>query len=315
MSAGLQTPAPPADPAVTFRPGTPADSYACFVIFEHSLADLLKRMGSNRPTSLASAEAMATMWAQRQPLYSHLAETADQFWIAERAGEPIGFARAITRDGLQQLTELFITPGSQSHGAGRELLARTFPRGASRIRAIIASADLRAQTLYLRAGLLPRTPVYYFSRVPQMRPGASDLLISAVSGWTPGILDELGAIDCQILEHRRDADHRWLLDEREGYLYSREGRPVGYGYLGRMNGPFALLEAADFPAVLAHAETMAAIRSDAEFGVEVPLLNQTAVDALAARGFQLDSFVGMIMSDQRFGRLQNYILSSPPFFL
>ena len=33
---------------------------------------------------------------------------------------------------------------------------------------------------------------------------------------------------------------------------------VGYGYLGEHNGPFASLDANDFPAILAHAETEAA---------------------------------------------------------
>jgi len=33
------------------------------------------------------------------------------------------------------------------------------------------------------------------------------------------------------------------------------------------------------------------------------------------RGFRLDKFMAVLMSDVPFGRFENYILTSPPFFL
>ena len=64
-------------------------------------------------------------------------------------------------------------------------------------------------------------------------------------------LSTLAEIDKATLGFQRDVDQQWFLANRRGFLYLRDGRPVGYGYVGENSGPFALLDAADFPAVLA----------------------------------------------------------------
>jgi GNAT superfamily N-acetyltransferase len=300
-------------PSVIFRPGAVDDSYTVFELFEQTLADLSRRLGSTRPTSWQDPAALARMWKERRPLYEHLARTAEQFWVAERDGQVIGFARSILRGGLRELTEIFVQPGQQSAGVGRELLARAFPVAGAARRLIIATSDLRAQALYLKAGVYPRFPIYYFWRHPEAVSVATDLNFEPMAA-SPESLERLASLDQALLEHRRDVDHAWLLAERQGYLYYRESRPVGYGYLGIRNGPFALLDPADFPAVLAHAESQA-ILTDGEFGLEVPVVNRTAVDYLLARGCRLDGFMSIAMSDASFGQFENYIVTSPPFFL
>jgi ribosomal protein S18 acetylase RimI-like enzyme len=298
---------------LSFRPGTPGDSYAVFRIFEETLADLNSRLGSNVSTSASNPLALARMWEERRSLYDHLARTAERFWLAERQGRVIGFARSILRDGVRELTELFVRPGQQSAGVGRELLVRAFPAEGAAYRSIIASPDSRAQALYLKAGLYPRFPVYYFGRMPQRVRVNTDLEFEPVRA-SREVLQTLGSLDELLLGYRRDVDHTWLLGNRQGYLYYRRGQPAGYGYVGQRSGPFALLEAGDFPAVLAHAECQAAIRGG-QFGLEVPTVNQAAVEYLLGRGYRLDSFVAVFMSDRPFGSFESYILTSPPFFV
>jgi GNAT superfamily N-acetyltransferase len=299
--------------ALTFRPGDSSDSYLVFQIFEETLADLSRRLGSATPTSWQDPAALARTWEQRRPLYEHLARTAEHFWIAEHNGRPIGFARSVLRDGVRQLSELFVIPEVQSTGAGRELLARVFPPDGAAYRSIMATTDIRAQALYLKAGVYPRCPIYYFGCMPERVTVETDLKIEPIS-TSLEILEMLGALDTALLGYRRDLDHSWFISNRQGYLYLRDDRPVGYGYIGANSGPFALLNAGDFPAILAHAETEAADH-DRPFGVEVPMVNRTAVDYLLSRGFRLDSFVAILMNDRPFGRFENYIICSPPFFL
>lgn len=298
---------------VTYRPGTGDDSYDVFLIFEKTLANMLQRAGSNVPTSIADPEALANMWEERQSLYIHLAQTADQFWVAEKEGQMIGFARSIVRAGVRQLTELFVLPDQQSGGVGRELMARTFPLGDTAYRLIIASADPRAQVLYLKSGIYPRFPVYYFGRQPENVRMVTDLIFEPISS-SPEIIGILGKVDETVLGYRRDVDHTWLMEDRQGYIYHRDDQPVGYGYLGGRNGPFALLDVDDFPAVLAHAENLAVASGREHFGVEVPMVNRVVVDYLLARGFRLDLLMAVMMTNEPFGRFENYILTSPPFF-
>jgi ribosomal protein S18 acetylase RimI-like enzyme len=299
--------------ALVYRPGTIEDSYAVFKVFEETLADLSQRLGSTTPTSWQDPAALERMWAERRSLYEHLAQTAEQFWIAEQADQVIGFSRSILQDGVRELTELFVLPGVQSAGVGRELLTRAFPGEGARYRSIISSPDIPAQVLYLKIGVYPRFPIYYFGRKPETTTASADLVYKPIVESIES-LEILGSLDRSLLGYRRDATHGWLLSDRHGYLYYRDDRPVGYGYIGVRNGPFALLEADDFPAVLAHAEHEAA-EDGREFGLEVPMINRVAVDYLLARGFHIDSFIGLSMSDAPFGKFENYIVTSPPFFL
>ena len=114
-------------------------------------------------------------------------------------------------------------------------------------------------------------------------------------------LDRLAQIDQAVIGHRRTEDHAWLVGERQGLVYRRGGEVVGYGYVGRSSGPFALLDPADTPAVLAHAERTAAEHGDAPFGLDVPAVNRAAVTYLQARGYRIDPFFTLYLSDEPLG--------------
>ncbi len=299
---------------LSLRQGSPADSYSTFYLFEETLADLLQNMGFHEPTSFSDPQLLAHMWEQRRSLYNHLALHADQFWVAESGGKMVGFARSILEDGVRQLTEFFVQPGLQSVGVGKKLMQRVFPADGARFRNIIATPDPRALARYLKVGVYPRFPVAYFGKQPEPIQVQTDLDFEPML-YSQASLSEIAVLDEVILGFKRQATQTWLLQNRQGYLYIRNGQPVGYGYHGTVNGPFALLDAADFPTVLAHAETQAAQRGSDHFGVEVPLINRAAVDYLLGRGFRIEGFLAHFMSDRPFGSFERYIVTSPPFFM
>jgi GNAT superfamily N-acetyltransferase len=299
---------------IHFRPGLPADTRTVFDIYYHSLADLFLRLGQATQAALAEPGRWASWWAEWQPLFEHLALTADQFWIAEQDGWAVGYARSILRGGMRELTEFFVLPGGQSAGLGRELLRRAFPvEGATR-RSILATVDPRALALYLKQRVYPRTSIYTFYRPPEKRDFRSDLDIQPIAA-SPQAKRWLGEIDDQVLGYRREADHAWLAAQRQGYVYLRDGRPAGYGYTGGWSGPVAVLDPGDLPALLAHLESQAAALGVEEFGLDVPLANRTAVDTLLSRGFKIGSFQVFWMADEELGKPENYLITSPQFFV
>ncbi len=253
------------------------------------------------------------LWASRQSLFEHLARTSDNFWVAEQDGKVIGFARSILRNSVRQLTEFFVLPEHQSAGVGHELLARAFPMDGADHRFILATIDGRAVQRYLQAKVYPLFPCYAFSRPAEKVSVDNDLTIERITPSAQA-MGELIRIDNAILGFHREAEHAWLLENRQGYFYKRNKEFVGYGYLGEHNGPFAALDANDFPAILAHAETEAALKGS-EFSIEVPMVNRAAVDYLLSRGCKLESFFEFFMADSPFGKFENYILTSPPFFV
>lgn len=297
------------------RPGSVDDALAVYDVFVQATADLDHRMGlPDVDNHWLDPAFVASYWQRRQSLFEHLARTADRYWVAEVNGQIVGFARSSLRDGVRELLEFFVRPGYQGQGIGGELLRRAFPAAGARRRAIIATREMRALARYMKAGVYPRFPAYYTFRKPELVEVSTDLEFAPAAD-NPETLAAIRAIDQAILGFTRDVDHGFLLHDRQAILFRRAGQVVGYGYFGKGAGPIALLDAADFPAVLARAESEAAARGDDEFGMQLPLVNRHAVDYLLDRGFQFENFTVFFMSDEPFDRFENYIFTSPPFFM
>jgi GNAT superfamily N-acetyltransferase len=298
-----------------YRRGTRADSRACYDVFVVALDDLGRRTGTVANSTADDPDA----WDVRGPLYDHLAQTADEWWLAEDddTSRPVGYARSILRDGTRELTEFFVDPGAQSAGIGRELLARAFSAEGARHRSIIATTDVRAMARYLRAGLSGRGAFAGLEAAPRRVAVETNL---AREPLDPSALpfETLGAIDRALIGFRRDVDHEWLARGRQGWLYRRGSTPVAYAYhpvaVG-FGGPYAALDANDLPALLAEGETAAADAGHATIAFDLPLVAKIGIEHLLARGFRIDPFVMLYFSDAAPPGFDRYVLTSPPFFL
>jgi GNAT superfamily N-acetyltransferase len=293
----------------TLRPATAADNRAVFDVFIASLLDLGERLGVE--TITGGAEDIEKLWTKRAPIMTHAAETADKWWVAEEHGRIVGYARSTLRDGIRQLTEFFVRPDAQSAGVGRGLLERVFSADGARGRLLLATQDTRALSRYLKSGMLARFPVYHFGRKRRDLPYRGDLEPTPLSADHRG-LALLASIDRDVLGFRRDADHKWLLSNRQGFGYLRNGSPVGYGYVGLYQGPFAALDPAAIGPMLAHAESVAEVE---EFGVESPLINRAALQYLFEHGFRMDPFVNYFLSDVELGKFDRYVVTTPSLFI
>ena len=161
--------------SITYEQGYSSDNYEVFMLFEETLADFTQRLGFADSTRWDDTDKLKNLWRLRRPLYDHIAQTSEHFWLAKQDGNIVGFARSVLRDGARELTEFFVKPGVQSSGVGRGLIERAFPQENAERRFIIATADFRAQALYLKSGVFPRFPLYYFGRKPEQVPFESDL--------------------------------------------------------------------------------------------------------------------------------------------
>jgi GNAT superfamily N-acetyltransferase len=297
---------------IHYRPGTVEDSHAIFQVFTQSLIDYGTRMNVMAITGGNDPVVLESLWQRRRSMFEFLADIASAFWVAEQGGEVIAYARSIEHDGLQELTEFFVAPHQQSAGVGSELLSRAFPATGARYRTIIATMDERALYRYMKAGVYGRFPMKYFYRQAEKVDVQTDLEIEPLNPDTH--MQDLHRVDRQVLAHTREPIHRWTASTRQGFVYRRSGNVIGYGYVGSNSGPFALLDGRDFPAILAHAESLLA-EQGREFGAEAPLVNTAAIRYFIDRKFKIDSFSTVFMSNVPFGRFENYLTYSPEFFL
>lgn len=299
---------------ITFRRGTEADHFGAFCVFRISLHRLNQSMELALPEDKPTADSLKPVFERFHPYTEHLTQSAEHFWVAEEDGEIVGFSRSVLRDGVRQLSELFVHPDKQTQGVGKQLLELAFPNNGADNRVIIASPDVRAVSRYLKTGVRWRFTIYEWYRKPEVVPFETDLVIEPLQ-VTPKTLEELNAIDRVIIGYTHEVDHIWLSKLRHGFIYRRDGKAVGYSYVSNRAGPIAMLNNADFTAALAHVESeMTKYVDDVynEFYVSVPLTNQAAMEYVLKRGCQTTAFLEHFLSDKPMGQYENYVFMDPP---
>ena len=294
-----------------YRRATPEDAIACHELMWSSVTELGVRQGT--PLEGTAED----WWRSSEPLSRLLAEEAAEWWVAElpSSSQLVGFARSVERDGLFELTEFFVRPNQQSRGIGKALLERAFPAGRGRVRSIIATSDVRAQARYYAAGTVARFPLFTMGGAPAASSPVGDLMAEPIEGGRA--IQAQRRIERRVLGHRRsESEIGWLLVRRRGHLYLRDGQYIGFSFLGPDGtGPMAALNSADLPAILAHVEDVARSIGLERLELQVPGPNEVGIRHLLARGFHIDKWINLLMSDRPFGHFDRFIPFSPPLFL
>ena len=83
---------------LTYSIGSLQDSQCCF-LFIKAIMDY----GWGCPRGLEP------LWQRRRSMFEFLAHIVAQFWAAERDVEISAYARSIVHDGLQEMTEFFVS--------------------------------------------------------------------------------------------------------------------------------------------------------------------------------------------------------------
>jgi ribosomal protein S18 acetylase RimI-like enzyme len=139
------------------RPAREQDLERAQELVVRSINDLTQRHGFGP---------MAVLRPTRFQSFS-LRDDPDGLWVAEDAGEILGFAFSWVCGDLWFLAELFVSPGHQGRGISNELLKRTLDHaqktGATNKALITFTFNTVSQGLYIRHGMFPRLPIYNFN--------------------------------------------------------------------------------------------------------------------------------------------------------
>jgi GNAT superfamily N-acetyltransferase len=296
---------------ITIRRGHPEDARPAFDLSIAAMSDLFVRQGI--PWTLDSED----FWGALEPILVHLAKTAAEWWVAvdETDGSMVGYARSVERGGMIELSELFVRPDRQSAGLGRRLIEKAFPAGRGDVRVIIATSDVRALARYYRAGTVVRFPIASMTGAPQRTEPTEAADLEAVPATLADVVN-LAAIEEAVVGYPRHADYPWLIENRDGHLYRRDGRAVGFAFVSEAgSGPIAALEPADQVPILLHAEGRAHALGIDEFSVEVPMLNEVAMRHLLGRGFRIDPPLTLLMSSVPFAQFDRFMPFGPSVIL
>jgi GNAT superfamily N-acetyltransferase len=298
------------------RRAEPGDIRAAYAVFRRSFVAHLHRLGmvDARVTTQAMLD---ESWAERAPWIEHLWHTTAENWVAvDPDGRVVGWAQSVERSGLLELTFFFVDPGKQSKGLGRALLERAFPLGRGNHRAIFATQDPRALSLYLRLGVRHVTTVVDFVGKPQPFSIDTDLAFERVTP-APAAVDAIASIEERLLGHRRDIDTAFMRGRRSAWIARRRGEVVGFafGARGDSAGPIGALDPTDIPALLALVEDDAAASGLPEIYFSTPLVNAAAVQHLLGRGYRIDPFIAGVLADDLSMAFDRWIFTNPSYIL
>jgi GNAT superfamily N-acetyltransferase len=297
---------------VSLRPATADDSRTCYAIMRGAMHDVLLRAGVLASDALEPS--IEERWPRAVGLFGHLAATCSQWWIAEdRDGRAVGYARSIEREATVELTEFFVLPDARGSGIGRGLLERAFAPTAGTHRLVVATTEPAAVGLYLRFGVAHQTTGIDVAATPRA--------VKLPAGYeaAPATLEDVLAIEREVLGHGRPQEVAFMLADRPATLLRRDGRAVAYAFGPNAHdqcGPVAALDPADLPAALAQLETAAHAAGVESLELNVPL---TATEALAwllaERRFRVDPLLALFLADGPWAKLDRYLPFNPCLFL
>lgn len=310
----------------SYRPVRVDELAACADVWRDGINDYTRRL--NQPDVPPETASLLR-------LYAHLQSTDPERFVvatlpsAETEGEErvVAFAAALMRERLWFLSMLFVRPELQGAGLGRALLARVAPRdGEASFRSTATdSAQPISNALYASQGIVPRIPLLNLIGLPQqpdafgsLPSGIVPVAFSELAGGPSGdghrqLVDEVDALDREVLGVAHPADHRFLRQEsRTGWLYhGPDGSVVAYGYAteaGRI-GPVAVRDEALLAPILGHLSS--AVTPRGAFALWLPGTADRAVVPALQAGFRLDQFPALLCWDRPFADLARYLPISP----
>jgi ribosomal protein S18 acetylase RimI-like enzyme len=296
------------------------------VIYRPARAQDLQRAGElvvGSMNDLSERHGFGPIAAVRPPTFSvfSLNDDPDGLWVAEDAGEILGFAISWVCGDLWFLAQLFVSPGQQGRGIGQELLKRTLQH-AQKMKAatkalITFTFNSVSQGLYIRHGMFPRCPIYNFKVAREILMGrlhGAQLRCVPIEN-TASHLRRLAEIDARALGVLRAKHHSFLIEDgaTRGVMLHAGDDCVGYAYVtdGHI-GPLAVTQRTALGAAFRTALNLAVESGSPQVTAFLPGPCDAALSIAVEHGMRITSPM-VLMSTHDFGNWTQYLPRNPGF--
>jgi GNAT superfamily N-acetyltransferase len=143
---------------LSFREGLVSDLETTFGLSERAMHDSAVKQGV-MPASEAITDAhISADWTRQHSIIEFIAsQPGGRYLIAENSSGPVGYARTVSFEGMEELTELMVLPDHQRRGIGRQLLDIAWPGDPSPEmgRVVVAAGSASDLSLYTGFGVMP----------------------------------------------------------------------------------------------------------------------------------------------------------------
>ena len=298
---------------ITYRPAKEQDLERTFKVFIAAINHL--HAAHNAPKVEGSAPRARAM-AFRHHALKH---DARRFWVAEDAGQVVGFGVATLRQHLCYLAALHVLPDYQGHGVGLTLLELsmgTENAAEARIRTTIAeSLSPVSNGLYARFGMYQWVPLMLLTGAIPDRDVSEDSTFASTARrltYEPAHLAGLAGIDGQVFGVPRDIDHElWMAQpDMVGYLFGHPDSPEGYAYFSKAGaiGPVAAKQAGYIEEMLGFCLTQLRALGVDKVNMRVPGFCRHGLRYLLAQGLRYE-MPQLLLASEPYGQMDRYIPS------
>ncbi len=298
--------------SVVYRPASEGDLQRTEALVVESINDLTGRHGFG---------SMAAASPPNFQLFS-LKDDPDGLWVAEDDSDILGFAWSWVCDDLWFLAQLFVDPAQQGRGVGNELMQRALAhadKSKAAHKALITFTFNRvSQGLYMRHGLFPKMPIYFFDAPRKL---IKERLLKApmVSVPIDGSTEQMKAlceIDARSIRITRVKHHRYLLGDpaTAGIMLCLAGEYVGYAYLSSNGhiGPLAVARTDLLADAMRTALNLAANGSSDKVSAFLPGTCDRALSLAISYGMRI-TFPMLLMASPGYGEWTHYLPRNPGF--
>jgi GNAT superfamily N-acetyltransferase len=298
--------------SLIYRPARAEDLVTADALVVASINDLTERHGFGR---------MASSSPPIFQLFS-LMDDPDGLWVAKDGGRILGFAWSWTCGDLWFLAQLFVDPAEQGRGIGNELIKRTLEHarksGAAHKALITFTFNRVSQGLYMRHGLFPRTPIYFFDavrgRMKEKLP-TPPLRGMPIDGGD-ATMATLAGIDARAIGVSREKHHRYSLKDpatRGPLLYAGD-ECVGYAYINSNGhiGPLAVMGGKFLGDAFMTASVAAANGTSEKISAFVPGTCDAALGLAVGHGMRI-TFPMLLMASPGYASWTGYLPRNPGF--
>ncbi|MBN8964822.1 MAG: GNAT family N-acetyltransferase [Rhizobiales bacterium] len=297
---------------LVYRPARAEDLITADALVVASINDLTVRHGFGP---------MATASPPSFQLFS-LRDDPDGLWVAEDNGNILGFAWSWVCGDVWFLAHLFVDPAQQGRGIGNELLERTIEHArkskASHKALITFTFNRVSQGLYMRHGLFPKMPIYFFSapRERVMKGLPKPTLHGVAIDDSAATMERLAEIDTRAIGASREKHHRYLLNDpaTTGVLLCAGNDCLGYSYIGSNGhiGPLAVIRADVLREAFTTALKLAADRATEKVSAFLPGTCDSALSLAINHGMRI-TFPMLLMASPGYGDWTQYLPRNPGF--
>jgi ribosomal protein S18 acetylase RimI-like enzyme len=298
--------------AIVIRPARAEELQAAQALVVDSINDLTVRHGFGVMASVRPADFQQFS----------LKDDPDGLWVAEADGEIVGFTFGWICGTFWFLAELFVSPKHQGKRIGDALLQRAFEHaskaGADNKALITFTFNTVSQGLYIRHGMYPRLPIYFFKagRDAVLERCRGEILRHTGIEDNDEHLARLARFDMAALGFARNKHHRFLLgDSKMSGVFLHAGTDcVGYAYVnsGGHVGPLAVSTPDMMGAGFATALMLAAESGTADISAFLPGVSDAALNLAIGCGMRI-TFPMVLVSAREFGDFGRYLPRNPGF--